>query len=106
MPRSEAPREKVRLKRKLRKYAKEHGLLVDYHVNKKVKWMEQHGGRCFCDWDSDRRCPCTHVQDDLVEFNGTCLCGALVTRDKMKRLRAYRRRVKAKREKERGLDAD
>lgn len=103
MPRAEAPLEKVELQSKLKRYAEEHNLVIDWYHKSKILWSEEHGGRCFCDWDSDRRCPCSHIQEDLVKYNGSCLCSVLATRDKMKRLRAYRRRVRLKREeKEKG----
>ena len=79
MGRDKAPLEKVEVESNVRAYAKEHGLIFDEHYLPKIRWSEEHGGRCFCKWDSDRRCPCSHVQEDLIRYNGTCLCSVLKT---------------------------
>jgi len=92
MPREDAPLEKVERESKVRAYAKEHGLVVDEHYLFKIRWSEEHGGRCFCDWDSDRRCPCSRVQDDLIRFNGNCMCSVLITPQKLKQKQKQRNR--------------
>jgi hypothetical protein len=48
----------------------------------KIGWMEEHQGRCFCDWEK-RFCPCEHALEDLKRFGGICLCGVLCTKDKL-----------------------
>ena len=93
MPREDAPLEKVEVESKVRAYAKEHGLIFDEYFLSKIRWSEEHGGRCFCNWDSDRQCPCSHVQKDLIRYNGTCLCSVLCTPEKMKKRLKYRNHV-------------
>lgn len=44
--------------------------------------MQEHQGRCFCDWEK-RSCPCEHALEDLKRFNGICLCGVLCTKEKL-----------------------
>ncbi len=92
MSRDEAPLEKVVILPKLEKYAEEHNLLIDPHYIFKIQWMEEHGGRCFCDWESDRRCPCSHCLDDLIRFNGNCMCSILITPEKLKQKEKQRNR--------------
>lgn len=79
MGRDETPLKSVVILPKLKQYAEEHGLIIDFHYAKKIKWMEAHGGVCFCAHKSDRRCPCSHVQSDLERYNGSCLCSVLKT---------------------------
>ena len=79
MSRDEIPLKSVVILPKLEEYAEEHGLVIDFHFMKKIKWMEAHGGVCFCAHKSDRRCPCSHVQSDLEQYNGSCLCSVLNT---------------------------
>ena len=79
MGRDETPLKSVVILPKLKQYAEEHGLVIDFHFMKKIKWMEAHGGVCFCAHKSDRRCPCNHVESDLERYNGSCLCSVLKT---------------------------
>lgn len=79
MGRDEIPLKNVVILPKLKQYAEEHGLVIDFHFLKKIKWMEAHGGVCFCAHKSDRRCPCSHVEADLERYNGSCLCSVLKT---------------------------
>lgn len=82
--RENAPLEKVEIKDKVRAFAKEHGLMIDPKFEHKIQWSEEHGGRCYCDWDSDRRCPCSHCMADLKRFNGNCMCSVLITPEKLR----------------------
>ena len=79
MGRDETPLKSVVILPNLKQYAEEHGLVIDFHFTKKIKWMEAHGGVCFCAHKSDRRCPCSHVEADLERYNGSCLCSVLKT---------------------------
>ena len=91
MPRELAPEEHVPdLEERVRSFAEEKGLVLNENVKNKLDWMKHHGGRCFCDWESERRCPCNHVFEDMDEFKGSCLCNLLMTPEK------YRRYIKQK----------
>lgn len=90
--RDNAPLEKVEIEDKIRTFAKKHGLMLDTHYLFKVRWMEEHGSRCFCDWDSDRRCPCSHCLADLGRFNGNCMCSVLITPEKLRQKEKQRNR--------------
>jgi len=86
MPREQAPPSPIPdLKDRVYAFAEEHGLIVNEDMLKKLNWMTDHGGRCFCDWESDRRCPCHRVFDDIAYFNGSCMCNLLHTPEKNKR---------------------
>lgn len=65
--------------------AKELGLLINPYMVHKIKWSEEHGGLCMCDW-KNRTCPCDNIPKDLVEYDGQCLCKVLVTNEKMKKI--------------------
>lgn len=79
MSRDEVPLKRVEILPNLKRYAEEHGLVIDFHFMKKIKWMEEHGGVCFCAHKSDRRCPCDHIPADMKQYNGSCLCSVLNT---------------------------
>jgi len=60
-------------------HAEKHGFVINDHYDRKLEWMEQHGGRCFCDPFTERRCPCGSMFDDMERFGGGCLCGVFMT---------------------------
>lgn len=97
MPREQAPRSPIPdLKDRVYTFAKEHGLIVNEDMLKKLNWMTDHGGRCFCDWESDRRCPCHRVFDDIAYFNGSCMCNLLHTPEKNQRWKKHKARQNKK----------
>jgi len=69
------------LRKKLEDYALEHGLFIHETNAWKIEWMEEHQGRCYCDWEN-RFCPCQHIMEDLKTFNGVCHCALLCTKEK------------------------
>jgi len=73
-------------KERVEAFAKQHDLDINPKNLFKVEWMQTHGGLCFCDPFSDRRCPCSSVFDDIGKFNGYCLCSVFYTHDKFKEL--------------------
>lgn len=82
-----APQELVEgFKEKSLKFAEEHGLAVNPKNLFKVEWMQEHGGRCFCDPFSNRICPCKNMNEDIQRFNGNCLCGVFMTYKKLKEI--------------------
>lgn len=64
----------VELRDNIQKYAKKHNFVISDFVEKKIKWSETHGGRCFCDPLHRLVCPCDNVYEDMKCFNGRCLC--------------------------------
>lgn len=85
--RSLAPQELVvEFKEKVVKCAEENDLDLNPKNMFKVEWMEEHGGRCFCDPFSDRRCPCKNMLEDIKRFNGNCLCAVFMTHERLKEL--------------------
>lgn len=73
-------------KEKVLKIAEENGLAINPKNMFKVGWMQEHGGRCFCDPFSDRVCPCKNMYEDIQRFKGNCLCGVFVTHEKLKEI--------------------
>ena len=96
MARADAPEGDVEVWPKLINYARDHGLEIDTVYSKKVDWMEKHKGVCFCSWDSGRICPCDKIEEDLVQYNGSCFCGLLVTPERLRRAQAYDKQKKKK----------
>ena len=92
MSRNEVPLKHVEILPKIKQYAEEHGLVIDFHFMKKIKWMEEHGGVCFCAHKSDRRCPCSHIQADMKRYNGSCLCSVFNTPECYARVLKHRNR--------------
>ena len=82
--RNNAPLGHVEIMSKLIAYAEENNIAVDHAFDHKVKWMEEHNGVCFCDWESGRVCPCGRIDSDFDKYNGQCLCGLLLTHDRLK----------------------
>jgi hypothetical protein len=78
------------LRPRLEEFAKNNELFLNPKFRWKIEWMEQHQGRCFCDWEK-RFCPCEHALEDLKRFNGVCLCGVLCTKDKLLYYQTVRR---------------
>jgi len=70
------------LRPRLEEFAKNNELFLNPKVDWKIGWMEEHQGRCFCDWEK-RFCPCEYALEDLERFNGICLCGVLCTKQKL-----------------------
>ena len=83
MPRIDAPLGNAVVWPKLIAYAKEHDLAIDRKLSHKVDWMEEHNGVCFCDWESGRVCPCGNIGSDFDKYNGQCLCGLLLTHERL-----------------------
>lgn len=98
MPRNLAPKGKVKnLRSKIEAFAKTHGLVIDKRQTRKLTWMANHKGRCYCDWEH-RSCPCNNVMQDLKRFNGRCLCRLLWTKEALeKHMSKPRKRKKKKR---------
>lgn len=89
------PIEPVNVRDKLEKIAEEYGLLINEYALNKLKWSEQHGGRCMCDWQN-RTCPCTKILNDLRQYNGCCLCKLLVTPKAMELIKVNKEKAKTK----------
>jgi hypothetical protein len=89
------PIKHVSIRPRLERYAKKNGLVIDWYETKKIVWMELHGGICFCDRHSDRRCPCSRVKEDLKKYRGSCSCGVLKTPEKLREAQKQRRRKEA-----------
>jgi hypothetical protein len=70
------------LRPRLEEFANNNELFLNPKFDWKITWMEEHQGRCFCDWEK-RSCPCEHALEDLKRFNGICLCGVLCTKEKL-----------------------
>ena len=84
------PEEKAVVRPLLEKRAKELNLVINSYMEHKIKWSEDHGGRCMCDWEH-RKCPCDNISKDLVKYDGECLCKVLVTNEKMKKIKKEQR---------------
>lgn len=67
----------VRLR--LLRFADTYDLVLNENVIHKLDWSEEHGGRCFCDWEGRPTCPCPHVFEDMSTYGGSCLCNLLMT---------------------------
>lgn len=96
------PFEKCRgLRDRINDYAEEHDFVVSEFVEKKIKWSETHGGRCFCSPFERLTCPCDNVYEDMKLYNGRCLCRMfwkpeayskwLKTKEKQKPLTTYQK---------------
>lgn len=91
-----APKGKVKnLRQKIEAFAKKHNLVINEQNASKIAWMENHKGRCFCDWQN-RECPCDKVMQDLVKFNGRCLCRILFTKEALEKHQAKKPRISHK----------
>ena len=62
------------LRNRIKEYAEEHNFIVSDFVEKKIKWSQCHGGRCFCSPFERVKCPCDNVYEDMKKYNGRCLC--------------------------------
>lgn len=100
MPRSDAPLGKAKIWAHLIEYARENNIEIDTGFAHKIYWMEDHKGVCFCSWDSGRVCPCGRIDSDFKEYNGQCLCGVLLTKERLEQKNKYYKR-KAEKELER-----
>lgn len=85
------PEKKVGMRQKIQEFADKHNLIINPYAEAKIEWMETHGGRCYCEPDGSRICPCNFCLKDIKEFNGCCLCRVFVTDDKLKRIEKYRK---------------
>ena len=86
MPREDAPVEfDGDLKSRVKAHAEKYGFIINDHYNSKMDWMEQHGGRCFCDPFTERRCPCDSMFEDMKRFGGGCLCSVFMTPERFAR---------------------
>jgi hypothetical protein len=70
------------LRKRLQEFAEKNSLFLNPKFDWKIAWMEEHEGRCFCDWEN-RFCPCGQALEDLKRFNGCCHCGVLCTEEKL-----------------------
>lgn len=61
------------LRDRIKSFANEHNFVISEYVEHKIKWSEEHESRCFCD-AFHRKCPCDYIYEDMVKFNGRCLC--------------------------------
>lgn len=64
------------LRERINAFAVKNKFVVSEYVDHKIKWSEENENRCFCDPDH-RTCPCNHVYEDMVNFNGRCLCNLI-----------------------------
>lgn len=71
--------------KRMRKFAKKHRLAIyKWNFERKIDWMVEHGGRCFCAcWDR-LKCPCKECLKEVKE-EGSCLCSIFVTREWLRR---------------------
>lgn len=76
------PEEPKEIRQNISIKADELGLVINPYMEHKIIWSENHGGRCMCDW-KHRKCPCSEIGQDLIKYNGQCLCGVLVTKEKL-----------------------
>ena len=62
----------------------ENGWVINYGMEHKLEYAENHGGRCWCD-PENRRCPCPMelLQEDFSIFGGTCLCNLIMTEERL-----------------------
>ena len=102
MPRSEAPTGEYVVWPRLIEYARLNSIEIDTGLAHKVEWMEKHKGACFCDWESGRVCPCGNIVDDFKQYNGQCLCGLLLTHERLAQKEKYYR-IKLEKENDKGV---
>lgn len=75
------------LRERIKLFAEEHNFIISEFVEHKIKWSEEHQGRCPCDpYQNERKkCPCNHVYEDMADFNGQCVCGMFWKQDAYER---------------------
>lgn len=88
------PIKSAQIRADLKKFADENKLVLNPYCDHKIEWMEQHGAQCYCEPDGSRHCPCEHSLNDLIQFNGVCLCRVVMTPERLEALKKYKARPK------------